>query len=365
MASPRILVLTPSLDGRDGLSCLARQVVAALGDSFASAELDVWVLGDAVAADTGHLRVRSAWGNRGQFIRWAMRLALARELPDAIVVLHVHLLPLTLPLAWRGVPVVPFLVGIEAWRPLRGLRAASLRAAGRAAAISAHTAKEFRRVNRSLVSLPIHVCHPAAPALKLDVAETGIAKPFALIVGRLASSERYKGHDLLIDIWRQVVAAVPGATLVIAGGGDDEARLHERVRAAGLQSAIEFTGEVDDATLASLYHECAMFVLPSRHEGFGLVLLEAMGAARACIAGRGAPEEIVQHGVTGLIVDPDSPATVQDAIVQLFSDPARCARFGSAGETRAREAFSTARFADDLAAIVAPLMRAPSRASLC
>jgi glycosyltransferase involved in cell wall biosynthesis len=309
--------------------------------------------------------VHSARHNRRRLVRWAISLAFAREAPDAIVVLHVHLLPLMLPLAWRGVPVVPFLVGIEAWRPLRGLRALALRAARRAAAISAHTAKEFRRANPALAGLAIHVCHPAAPALTRDVSATGVTQPFALIVGRLAANERYKGHDLLIDIWREIVGVVPGATLVIAGCGDDEARLRERVGAAGLQSAIMFAGQVDDAALASLYGECAMFVLPSRHEGFGLVLLEAMSMGRACIAGRGAPEEIVQHGVTGLIVDPDNAATVRDAIVQLFADPALCARFGAAGATRAREAFSPARFADDLAAILAPLMPARSTASLC
>jgi phosphatidylinositol alpha-1,6-mannosyltransferase len=365
MAGARILILTPSLDGRDGLSCLARQVVTALGESFPSVTLDVCVLGEAVHRETGALRVRSARGNRGRFVRWLLRHVTARDLPDAVVVLHLHLLPLALPLVWRGVPVLPFLVGIEAWRPLRGPRAMALGAVQQAAAISAHTAAEFRRANPALATLPIHVCHPAAPRLQRASSLPHAAQPFALIVGRLASSERYKGHDLLIDLWREVVSAAPDATLVIAGGGDDEGRLRARVRAAGLETAIRFTGEVDDERLAALYGGCAMFVLPSRHEGFGLVLLEAMMAERACIAGRGAPEEIVQHGLTGLIVDPDDRSGVRDAIVRLFTDRELAARLGAAGAARARETFSAARFARDLAAIVAPVMRVPFTASLC
>ena len=327
-----MLILTPSLDGRDGLSCLARQVVEAVRSSFSDIVLDVWVLAPAAPGRDG-IRISSAMDQRSTLIGWSLAQACQAAMPDVVLVLHLHLLPLVWPLAMRGVPIVPFLIGIESWRQLRGIRAMALHRARVAVAISSHTDRAFRQSNPGFADLQVEVCHPATPALADGVSTRAAAPPFALIVGRLAADERYKGHDLLLDVWPAVERLVPGAALVVAGGGDDEARLRARVAAEGLQRAVTFTGTLDPEALASLYRGCTMFVLPSRGEGFGLVLLEAMSAGRACIAGPGAAEEIVEHGVTGLIVDPDDRDAIVGAIAQLFTEfgPDRTLRRRGAG----------------------------------
>ena len=72
LTSPaRILIITPSLDGRDGLSCLARQVVDAVRSSFADSVLDVWVL--APAGQAVRIRISSAMGQRSTLVRWSSR----------------------------------------------------------------------------------------------------------------------------------------------------------------------------------------------------------------------------------------------------------------------------------------------------
>jgi phosphatidyl-myo-inositol dimannoside synthase len=365
MTSPaRILIITPSLDGRDGLSCLTRQVVDAVRSSFCDVILDVWVLAPAGSGHEG-IRIRSARDHRPTLVGWSLAEACQAAVPALVIVLHVHLLPLAWPLAARGVPIVPFLIGIESWRQLRGVRAMALRRARLAVAISSHTEREFRRNNPGFTDLQVEICHPAAPVLADGVATSVEGRRFALIVGRLAADERYKGHDLLLDVWPAVERDVPGATLVVAGGGDDESRLRARVLAEGLQRAVTFTGTLDPQALAALYRTCTMFVLPSRGEGFGLVLLEAMSAGRACIAGPGAAEEIVEDGVTGLIVNPDDHPAIVAAIVRLFTDAALRERFGAAGQVRAREVFGLRRFVRDLTAILAPLVAARSAASPC
>jgi phosphatidyl-myo-inositol dimannoside synthase len=194
-----------------------------------------------------------------------------------VVVLHLHLLPVAWPLVARGARLLPVLIGIEAWRPHGRLRQRMLARATRALAISSHTAREFVRANPGLAALPIDVCHPAVPPLAPPGASpVSSHPPFALIVGRMSQEERYKGHDLLIDVWPKVRIGVPAARLVVAGGGDDIGRLRQRVHDAGLDTAIEFTGPVSAEELAALYRDAACFVLPSRNEGFGFVLLEAM-----------------------------------------------------------------------------------------
>jgi glycosyltransferase involved in cell wall biosynthesis len=365
VSTPRILLITPSLDGHDGLSCLARQVVERLSAIFADSFIDVWVLASSTPAANDRLRVRSANGSRPAIMSWALVEAFDREPADLVIVLHLHLMPLALPLAWRGVAVVPFLIGIEAWRRLRGLRAAALARARTAIAISAYTEREFRRCNPDFGGLNIYICRPATPPLAVAPNAADRTPPFALIVGRLAADERYKGHDLLIDIWPDVQQAIPHAKLVVVGGGDDNARLRKRVSRAGLHEAIVFAGAVDSDSLARFYRECSMLVLPSRGEGFGLVLLEAMAAGRACVAATGAAEEIVVDDVTGLIVNPEKPDSVRDAIVRLFRDPALRARLGAAGQGRASIEFGVARFERDLASILCPLLPAVTATSLC
>src|SRR5262249_26087317 len=155
---------------------------------------------------------------------------------------------------------------------------------------SAHTARRFVEANPAFGGRSIGVCHLGAPDEVDDGAgpETadGPAPGFALIVGRMAAAERYKGHDLLLDVWPKVAAAVPDARMVVVGGGDDRARLE--ARAAALGGGVVFAGSLAPAALARRYRECAFFVMPSRGEGFGIVYLEAMRAGKACIGGAGA-----------------------------------------------------------------------------
>jgi glycosyltransferase involved in cell wall biosynthesis len=168
---------------------------------------------------------------------------------------------------------------------------------------------------------------------------------FALIVGRLSAEERYKGHDELMAVWPAVQRQAPGARLVIVGDGDDRARLEALAASSGLSDAVWFAGRVSDDTLASLYAQAAFFVMPSSREGFGLVYLEAMHAGKACIAAHGAADEIIDDGVQGLVIDPESPDQLTGALVRLFSDAAACARMGAAARVRVAAEFTDAKFA--------------------
>jgi phosphatidylinositol alpha-1,6-mannosyltransferase len=324
-----MVLLTPTLHGHDGLSCLSRQLRAALATLAGE---DVPVL---------HLENGSP-----RFAKDVLMAAVRK--PDVAVVAHLHLMPAVWPLLWGGTRVVPVLVGIEAWEPMQPARERAMRRVDRAIAISHYTEQEFKRANAAFAHLPVDVCWPAAPALPEAATASSNAQPFALIVGRMSAEERYKGHDELIDVWPYVRNHVPQARLVVAGGGDDLERLRERVTTGGLGDAITFEEQVSEVRLAELYRDCAFLVLPSRREGFGYVLLEAMRAGRACIGGQGAAEEIIEEGTTGLIVDPASPDQMVRAIVTLFQNPARRTQMGIAGRQRVNEVFSIERFTRDL-----------------
>lgn len=336
----RSVLLTPNLLGADGVSCLSRQIVSAL-----PAPVMVVSLHDPRASGgpghDGPLR-RSAAGSRPQFIFDALRVGLRCDRRTVIVCCHVHLAPVARLVAWRSAPVTFVLCGIEAWVPLRAAERWAL-SSGALMAISQHTVHGFKAANPSFEAAPITVCHPGLPPRAADVDEPPV-DPAALIVGRMSADEGYKGHEALIHTWPAVIARHPDARLWIVGDGDDRPRLEAIVARLGLGKAIVFAGRVPDAELDRLYRRCRFFVMPSLHEGFGLVFLEAMRAGKACVGAPGAAAEIIQDGITGFIVNPARPADLIGVLLRLFDEPRTCEALGRAGAARFAAEFTDTRF---------------------
>ena len=333
----RIVVLTPMMGGADGISEMTRQWVRVLESCVGRdiGALEVWSLDDemrpAVAAPA--TRFQTSRGGRIRFGSFAVADGLASAAGTVVIVMHLQLLPVALPLLWRGARLLPILMGIEAWVPLRPPERRTMERAWKVAAISTHTIARFRAANPSLADMAISVCRPGAPALPQPAPEP-IAGPYALIVGRMNSRERYKGHDTLIETWPLVRHAVPNARLLVAGDGDDAPRLRAKA-----SDGIEFLGRVDAARLAALYRDATFFVMPSTDEGFGLVYLEAMSASTPCIAARGAAEEIITDGRDGLIVDAGDRDSLVAAMVRLLMEPDTRARLASAAAERVDSLF--------------------------
>jgi phosphatidylinositol alpha-1,6-mannosyltransferase len=170
----------------------------------------------------------------------------------------------------------------------------------------------------------------------------------------MSREERYKGHDLLLEIWKEVRSRHPGAELLVAGEGDDRPRLEAKAKQLGLEGSVRFLGKVPSEELESIYRGCAFFVMPSRREGFGFVFLEAMRAGKACIGARGAAGEIVEDGVTGYVVDPDERGAVISAIGKLWKDPVARERMGTLGRKRFLAHFTRERFEKRLRQLIEP-----------
>lgn len=245
--------------------------------------------------------------------------------------------------------------GIDVWRELPSDLARALERADRVVTGSRTT------VERAKPFLPaacrIEVVHPAIEAEGGGVVDAALLERvgtgFALIVSRLPGSERYKGHDELLDAWPAVRERVPSARLIVVGDGADRGRLEARARELGLAEAVLFTGFVDAPTLAELYRRCALFVLPSRDEGFGLVYLEAMAAEKPCVALAGtAPAEFLAEGETGRLVTAGDGEALASALAGLFADPAQARRMGAAGRRRFERDFTRDAFDERFSALL-------------
>jgi glycosyltransferase involved in cell wall biosynthesis len=171
----------------------------------------------------------------------------------------------------------------------------------------------------------------------------------------MASSERYKGHDAVIDAWPLVLSAVPNARLVIAGNGDDRERLE---RKASAMSSIRFAGFLTDDERDRLLDSSAVLVSISTGEGFGLAAVEAASLGIPVVALKGTvTEELFPEGCGHVLLDSAEPRPLAEALVNLLSDVEHATAIGAAGLRRVREVFTLDHFHQRLRSAV-PLFSA-------
>jgi phosphatidylinositol alpha-1,6-mannosyltransferase len=267
--------------------------------------------------------------------------------PDFLLFTHVDLARVmaVLPFMQR-VPYGVLIYGVEVWRPLDRSRRECLLGASAVLAISEYTVKRAREVNPWLPDVRV-VWLGAAERKKPERTET---TPTVLVLGRMASSERYKGHDAVIDAWPRILAAVPSARLVIAGGGDDRERLERK--AAGTAS-IRFTGFLTDEERDRLLATSTVLVSISKGEGFGLAAVEAASSGIPVVALKGTvTEELFPDGCGHVLLDSAEPKPLADALVGLLSDVERARAIGAAGLRRVHEVFTLGQFHQRLRAAV-------------
>jgi alpha-1,3-rhamnosyl/mannosyltransferase len=174
---------------------------------------------------------------------------------------------------------------------------------------------------------------PAGPTAEVRRRHGLGARPFFLYP---AITYPHKGHEDLVRAFALLAGERPGPLLVLAGGeAQREPALRALVDSLGLADRVRRIGRVSDDDLDALYREAVALVLPSRYEGFGMTVLEAM--SRRCpvlAADATALPEVVGHA--GLLVDPDDPRRWSEAMADLLDDAALRDRLAAAGEAHAR-----------------------------
>ena len=340
-----ILMLTPKFNGCDGISGVSRTALTAIKQSGKTGLLEVRSL----AAETftpeqlgNGCLYKSASDSKLRYVGWSLQSLLRGRRFDLVIAMHIHLAPIAIAQNMTGSRLAIFLHGIEAWKPLTWLENLAVQRASYVLANSRYTAERFKEINSQHKDYEIQVCPLGIPAL--EACRDCRDGRYALIVGRMAPEDEYKGHDLLLELWGEVRKHAPGFRLLVAGEGADRARLEQKANSLGLQSQVEFLGLVGERRLLELYQNCSFFTMPSTSEGFGLVFLEAMRAGKACIAGDGAASEVVEDGVSGFVVNPRSRERVLESMLQLIRDPERARSMGSAGYDRFMRLFTAETF---------------------
>jgi len=177
---------------------------------------------------------------------------------------------------------------------------------------------------------------------------------YGTLAGRLARVPRLsheKGVDVLIEAFARVREHVPEAELVLVGDGAERQTLEKRATELGLADHIRFFGMRDD--VAQLLIDFDLFVLPSRTEGLPLTVLEAMAAGLPIVATAvGGVPQALRHGKTGVLVPPEEPEALAQAIVRLAANGQHMAHLGDAARKEYEAHYAISRMVNAYEAIM-------------
>jgi phosphatidyl-myo-inositol dimannoside synthase len=263
--------------------------------------------------------------------------------PDFVLYDHVHLAVLhaTIPVL-RRIPYGVFLHGIEAWEPLLGRRREALLGANILLVNSATTDRLTRRVNPWLPKTQVVWLGVRGHDRPIDA---GSLPPISLMIGRMSSAERYKGHDPMIDAWPGIKAAVPKAEFVIIGKGDDERRLRRRARRECL-GGIKFCGGLSDRERDRLYQSSRILFYPSKQEGFGLAGTEAASFGLPVLGLAGTViEELFPPGTGVVVAQSLAQKDLVEAVVPVLQNAQLASQLGYAAWKRVQSTFLEEHFA--------------------
>lgn len=182
------------------------------------------------------------------------------------------------------------------------------------------------------------LCHKSL--LTVDIEKYLKKKPENYVPGKtllyVGSLIGRKGLDLLMPA---LALTEQDIRLVIVGEGSEEAVLKSQIEELGLTERIEFRGFLEGAALNECYENCDAFILPTREDCYGLVILEAMCASLPVIASKYADGafDMMESGVHGAIVDPYNPEELAAAISKVFESREQLLKMQKACYERAQE----------------------------
>ena len=171
-----------------------------------------------------------------------------------------------------------------------------------------------------------------------------------MTLGRLASEERFKGFDEVIEVLPEIARSISNVTYLICGDGADRDRLKAKAAEVGVGDRVIFTGFVPEATKIEYYRLADAYVMPSRGEGFGIVFLEALACGLPVLGSTvDGSREALMDGKLGDLVDPRDGS-------QLVSGILATLRRGRSARPEL-EHFSTKAFSARVAGIVTDALR--------
>jgi phosphatidyl-myo-inositol dimannoside synthase len=268
---------------------------------------------------------RRAARGRVSYALTVIRHALRGPRADLVICGHINLLPLAWAAARQGGARLALVIhGYEAWAPsshmLSNLLAKRIDAF---IAVSRYSAERFVQwsdvpaargfILPNCVNLDQFQPRERDPVL---VDRYGLRSAIVMLtVGRLATGERYKGVDEVIEVMPRLLRQLPDLRYLVIGDGSDRARLEAKVRAQRLSDHVIFAGRIAEAEKVDHYNLADLYVMPSHGEGFGIALIEAAACGIPVVGSSvDGSRDALLDGQLGRMVDPTKPDDLAQAI---------------------------------------------------
>lgn len=275
--------------------------------------------------------VTEGLNSKVRFVLTVLRAAYTRGDFDLIVVAHVNLLPLLHFLHWMvRAPVLLVVHGCDAWAPQSRFVRHSLKAVDWAMSVSELTKARFcdwsRFPSDRVFLLPNCVdldrFSPGSKGTALEERYGLKGRTVLMTFGRLSASERAKGFDEVLEVLPELQKQIPGLCYLICGDGSDRYRLERKAKELKIEKDVVFAGYVDESEKTDHFRLADAYVMPSRMEGFGIVLLEALACGIPVVASKiDGSREAVHNGEWGVLVDPDNPEEIKAGIMEALRRP--------------------------------------------
>ncbi len=316
----RILVLTPdAFGGRGGIAKFNRDFLQALCSYPYVTE--VVAIPRRVVDPLGSLPQKLTYVTSGLNGKLSYGIAILQTFNrnskfDLIVCGHMNLLPLAyLVSICTHAPILLVLHGIEVWQPSPNVLANNLvDKINGIISVSELTKKRFLNwakldnIQEYILPNTVNLEHfqPDAKNTELLLRYQLQDKTVLMTLGRLDSSERYKGFDQVLDLLPILAQEIPNVAYMIVGEGGGRQRLETKAKSLGVEKHVVFTGFIPEVEKADHYRLADAYVMPSKGEGFGIVFLEAMACGIPVVASKvDGSREAVRNGSLGILVNPD------------------------------------------------------------
>lgn len=308
-----LALVTDAFGGDGGIACYNRDLMTALSNHDSASDILILPRDGKPSSLPKGIRQLAPRNNKIVYSVFAFWHCLKFR-PRTIFCGHLFLLPLATLLAriFR-IKVWLQLHGIEAWQPTTAAYGKHWQHVEWVTCVSRYTRRRFLAW-ADIAGNKVHVLPNTVSASFLpqprDMArmEYGIEpdKTVLLTVSRLASAERYKGHDLVLQSLPRLLQNNPDVFYLVAGEGDDRQRLESMAQDLGIQHAVRFLGKVPNEKLPALYTAADLFLMPSIGEGFGIVFLEAMACGTPAMGlNADGSADPLRDGETGFICAAD------------------------------------------------------------
>lgn len=332
----RILMLaTDAHGGFGGIAQYNRDVIDALSGLPSVAEITVVprVISSPEFVPPPKTRyVRSGSGSLLKFIFCSLREGLFGRAYDVVYCAHLNLLPVAAAISKiRRCPLALAIYGIDAWsKPASALTRAALTCVNVVISISQLTLDRFKswamplRAELAIVPNAIRGADYGMGSKAADlVARYGLAdRRVIMTLGRMDPGERAKGFDEIIELLPRLAAREPAIRYLCAGDGGDRARLEAKAQSLGVADRVVFTGRIAESRKADHFRLSDAYIMPSRWEGFGFVVVEALACGIPVVASTiDGTREAVRNGELGLLVDPKDADSLERAILDALSRP--------------------------------------------